>query len=157
MRKFVRNLKLARILLKNDKGLPLFKNIFFNLLTSLSNKKSDKQIRLARFKKHKINPDFHLVGHSALKFKIKLVFVGFSMKVWINSMFLNRAKRICLSDFLFDKEVSKLKKMFLNNAYPSSFFDKILASFQFLTNFLKASASKIVFVYRIWVRNHINN
>ena len=44
--------------------------------------------------------------------------------------FLNRAKRICSSDFLFDKEVSMLKKMFLNNGYPSSFFDKILASFQ---------------------------
>ena len=49
----------------------------FNLLTSLSNKKSEEQIRLARFKKHRINPDFHLVGHSALKFKIKLMFVGF--------------------------------------------------------------------------------
>ena len=45
-------------------------------------------------------------------------------------MYLNRAKRICSSDFLFDKEVSMLKKMFLNNGYPSSFFDKILASFQ---------------------------
>ena len=44
--------------------------------------------------------------------------------------FLNRAKPICSSDFLFDKEVSMLKKMFLNNGYPSSFFDKILASFQ---------------------------
>ena len=44
--------------------------------------------------------------------------------------FLNRAKRICSSDFLFDKEVSMLKKMFLNNGYSSSFFDKILASFQ---------------------------
>ena len=43
--------------------------------------------------------------------------------------FLNRAKRICSSDFLFDKEVSMLKKMFLNNSYPSSFFDKILESF----------------------------
>ena len=32
--------------------------------------------------------------------------------------------------FLFDKEVSKLKKMFLNNGYPSSFFNKIFASFQ---------------------------
>ena len=31
--------------------------------------------------------------------------------------FLNRAKRICFSDFLFDKEVSMLKKMFLNNDY----------------------------------------
>ena len=44
--------------------------------------------------------------------------------------FLNRAKRICSSNFLFDKEVSKLEKMFLNNGYPSSFFDKILATFQ---------------------------
>ena len=44
--------------------------------------------------------------------------------------FLNQAKRICSSEFLFHKEVSKLKKMFLNNGYPSSFFDKILASFQ---------------------------
>ena len=44
--------------------------------------------------------------------------------------FLNQAKRICSSDFLFDKKVSILKKMFSNNGYPSSFFDKILASFQ---------------------------
>ena len=36
--------------------------------------------------------------------------------------FLNRAKRICSSDFFFDEEVSKLKKMFLNNGYPSLFF-----------------------------------
>ena len=49
--------------------------------------------------------------------------------------FLNRAKRICSSDFLFDKEVSKLKKMFLNNGYPLSFFDKILASFQYSNKF----------------------
>ena len=49
--------------------------------------------------------------------------------------FLNRAKRICSSDFLFDKEVSMLKKMFLNNGYPSSFFDKILASFQSSSKF----------------------
>ena len=44
--------------------------------------------------------------------------------------FLNRAKHICSSNFLFDKKVSMLKKMFLNNGYPSSFFDKILVSFQ---------------------------
>ena len=44
--------------------------------------------------------------------------------------FLNRAKRIFSSDFLFDKEVRMLKKMFLNNGYLSSFFDIILASFQ---------------------------
>ena len=43
--------------------------------------------------------------------------------------FLNQAKRICSSNFLFDK-VSILKKMFLNNGYPSLFFDKILVSFQ---------------------------
>ena len=48
---------------------------------------------------------------------------------------LNRAKRICSSDFLFDKEVSMLKKMFLINGYPSSFFDKILASFQSYNKF----------------------
>ena len=52
-------------------------HMFFNILTSLSNKKSEEQIHLAQFKKHRINPDFHLVGHSTLKFKIKLVFVGF--------------------------------------------------------------------------------
>ena len=44
--------------------------------------------------------------------------------------FLNRVRRICSSDFLFHKEVGKLKKIFLNNGYPSSFFDKILTSFQ---------------------------
>ena len=48
--------------------------------------------------------------------------------------FLNRAKRICSSDFFFDKEVSKLKKI-LNNGYPSSFFDKIHASFQSCNKF----------------------
>ena len=69
--------------------------------------------------------------------------------------FLNRTKRICSSDFLFDKEVTKLKNMFLNNDYSSSFFDKIFASIQSSNNFLKTLASKIVFVCRIWVRNHI--
>ena len=38
------------------------------------------------------------------------------------NLILNRAKRICSSDFLFDKEFSKLKKMFLNNSYSLSFF-----------------------------------
>ena len=69
--------------------------------------------------------------------------------------FLNLAKRICSSDFFFDKEVSKLKKMFLNNGYPSSFFEKFFRAFNLLRNFFKTLASKIVFVYHIWVRNHI--
>ena len=53
--------------------------------------------------------------------------------------FLNRVKRICSSDFSFHKEVSKLKKMFLNNGYPSSFFDKILTSFQSSNKFSEQS------------------
>ena len=76
-RKFVKKLKARKNFVKNCKGLPLFKSIFFKLLTSLSNKKSVQQIHLHRFKKRKLNLDFHLVGHNAVKCKIKLVFVGF--------------------------------------------------------------------------------
>ena len=63
------------------------KTSFFNLLTFLSNKKSEEQIRWARFKKHKINPDFQLVGHNTLKFKIKFLFVG-SVYLSINPCFI---------------------------------------------------------------------
>ena len=75
-RKFVKKFKARKNFVKNYKGLPLFKSIFFKLLlTFLSNKKSVQQIHLHRFKKRKINSDFHLVGHNAVKCKI--VFVGF--------------------------------------------------------------------------------
>ena len=54
----------------------------------MSYKKLVEQMRLARFKKRRINPDFHLVGDSALKFKIKLVFVGFPYTRNINPCFI---------------------------------------------------------------------
>ena len=59
--------------------------------------------------------------------------------------FLNRAKRICSFDFFFDKEVGKLKKIFLNNSYPSSFFDNILASFQSSNKFSQNISFEICF------------
>ena len=45
---------------------------------------------------------------------------------------LNRAKRICSSNFLFDNEVKLLKSVFLYNGYPNWFFDKILKEILFL-------------------------
>ena len=39
---------------------------------------------------------------------------------------LNRAKRICSSNFSFDNEVKLLKIVFLNNGYPNWFFNKVL-------------------------------
>ena len=62
-RKFFKMLKAQKNLSKNNERQLLFKNIFLNLLTSLSNKKLEEQICLAQFKKHKVNSDFHKVGH----------------------------------------------------------------------------------------------
>ena len=42
---------------------------------------------------------------------------------------LNRARRICSSNFLFDNEVKLLKSVILNNGYPNWFFDKVLKQF----------------------------
>jgi len=42
---------------------------------------------------------------------------------------LNRAKSICSTRFLFNKEVFKLRQMFASNGYPNSFFNKILNRF----------------------------
>ena len=69
--------------------------------------------------------------------------------------FLNRAKRIYSSDFLLDKEVSKLKKMFLNNGYPLSFFDKILASFQSSNKFSQNISFENCFCIPYLDKNHI--
>ena len=79
---FLENLLKDQNLVKNFQQKPMkdkhhLKTFFFNLLTSLSYKKLVEQMRLVRFKKRRINPDFHLVGHSAFKFEIKLVFVNF--------------------------------------------------------------------------------
>ena len=42
---------------------------------------------------------------------------------------LNRAYRICSSSRLFGLEVEKLKNIFIKNAYPASFFDKVHKKF----------------------------
>ena len=42
---------------------------------------------------------------------------------------LNTAKRVCSSEQFFNDEVSKLRKFFTQNAYPTSFFDKALQIF----------------------------
>ena len=65
------------------------------------------------------------MGHSALKFKIRLVFVGF----------LYTQVSIPVS----------LSLMFLNNGYPLSFFDKILASFQSSNKFSQNISFEINF------------
>ena len=44
---------------------------------------------------------------------------------------LNRAKRICSSNFSFDNKVKLLKTVFLKNDYPNWFFDKVLKQFLF--------------------------
>ena len=43
--------------------------------------------------------------------------------------FLNRAHRICSSVQLFYKEVEFLKSMFIQNAYPAQFFDRVYQKF----------------------------
>ena len=63
--------------------------------------------------------------------------------------FLNRAKRISSFNCLFDKDVSKLKKNFLNNGYPS---------YTYVNKFFKKSKNisfENGFCTRIWVGNHI--
>ena len=53
------------------------------------------------------------------------------MKFGLTFCLLNRAKRICLSNFLFDNEVKLLKSVFLNNCYPNCFFYKVLKQLLF--------------------------
>ena len=43
---------------------------------------------------------------------------------------LHSAKVICSSQILFELEVNKIKKMFMNNGYPLSFFSKTLDKFR---------------------------
>ena len=45
--------------------------------------------------------------------------------------------------------LGKLKKMFLNNGYPSSFFEKILASFQSFNKFSQNISFQKLFLYCI--------
>ena len=47
---------------------------------------------------------------------------------------LNRAKRICSNNTLFQKEAENMKAMFKANGYPSKFFDKLLQQFQSQNN-----------------------
>ena len=44
-------------------------------------------------------------------------------------MSLSRAKNICLTTALFQKEVKELRSMFQENGYPKSYFDKIFKRF----------------------------
>ena len=59
-------------------------------------------------------------------------FSAFCPKSWKRGLILcllHRAKLICSSQKLFLNEVSKLKKLFVVNAYPSVFFDETFNSF----------------------------
>ena len=54
-------------------------------------------------------------------------------QIWKKSLIfgaLNRAKVVCSNIELFSNEVDKLKKIFWNNGYSYSFFQKILESFE---------------------------
>ena len=42
---------------------------------------------------------------------------------------LNRAKIICSTTALFQKEVKELRSMFQENGYPKSYFDKVFKRF----------------------------
>ena len=48
---------------------------------------------------------------------------------------LNRAERICSSNFLFDVKFKLLKIVFLNNGYPNWFFNKVIFINNFINNF----------------------
>ena len=50
--------------------------------------------------------------------------------MWINSMFFKSSQAYLFLRFFLYQRSSKLKKMFLNDGYLSSFFNKILTSFQ---------------------------
>ena len=59
--------------------------------------------------------------------KLLLTFNAVCPSKWNSGLILcllNRAKCICLSDYLFNREVKVLKFIFLNNGYPSWFFEK---------------------------------
>ena len=42
----------------------------------------------------------------------------------------HRAKLICSSPQLFNAEVASLRKMFIENGYPSAYFNRVLSRFQ---------------------------
>ena len=42
---------------------------------------------------------------------------------------LHRAKKLCSNNILFENEVNKLRKIFNNNGYPTTFFNRILDTF----------------------------
>ena len=62
-----------------------------------------------------------------------LNFNAFCPNIWKKGLILcllNRAKIICSTDYLFQKEVAYLKNVFYSNGYPISFFNKVLCQFQ---------------------------
>ena len=71
---------------------------------------------------------------------------------------LNRAKIICSTTALFQKEVTELRSMFQENGYPKSYFDKIFK--RFLTEQDAKEKTRIppkkkitTLQYRIWKVN----
>ena len=50
-------------------------------------------------------------------------------KIGLISCLLHRAKRVCSNKNLFTLEIEKLRKMFVKNGYPLSFFNKALERF----------------------------
>ena len=52
-----------------------------------------------------------------------------SWKTGLIFCFLNRAFNLCSSSYLFQREVKKLKSIFLQNAYTPSFFDSVYDKF----------------------------
>ena len=56
---------------------------------------------------------------------------------------LYRAKVICSSISLFDAEINNLRKMFVSNAYPVSFFDNVVSSFHAKFNRMPTECSTI--------------
>ena len=63
---------------------------------------------------------------------VLLNFTALAPTQWKRSLILcllHRAKLICSSDNLFNKEVSKLRSIFLSNSYPLHFFNRVLQRF----------------------------
>ena len=63
---------------------------------------------------------------------VLLNFNSIAPNQWKRSLitcFLTRAKVVCSSNALFQDEIKRLKAIFVNNAYPSSFFDNVLNRF----------------------------
>ena len=56
---------------------------------------------------------------------------------------LYRANVICSSISLFDAEINNLRKMFVSNAYPVSFFDNVVSSFHAKFNCMPTEGSTI--------------